>query len=247
MDTYGDLVTLLLCFFVLLFSFSSVDAEKWQALVGAFSGSTAVQIPAMNPDLVVEKPITLITRTEGSKVNTDDPTVIDDPYINEEALENLQALYDEVLGFINENNLPAEVVKNDLDFTIIVRFESNVFFNSGAAALLPDALPMLDHLISVFEKNIAKYTKIRIEGHTDDRPIHTAQYPSNWELSTARAISTLRYILDNAQLDPGLFVPGGYSEYHPITTNDTDEGRAANRRVDFVLEGETNFTIKGGD
>jgi chemotaxis protein MotB len=245
MDTYGDLVTLLLCFFVLLFSFSSINAEKWQALVGAFSGSTAVQIPVMNPEMAVEKPITLITRSAGEKQEGED--AVDDANLNLEALENLQALFDEVLGFINTNDLPAEIIKNDLDFTLIVRFGSNVFFDSGDARLLPEALPMLDALVTVFESNIARYDKIRIEGHTDNRPINTVTYPSNWELSTSRATSTLKYILDNAQLDPALFSPGGYGEYHPIAENDTAEGRAANRRVDFVLEGKTDFNVVVGD
>jgi chemotaxis protein MotB len=252
MDTYGDLVTLLLCFFVLLFSFSSVDAKKWEALVGAFSGTTAISIPALTPDMIIEKPITLLARTSGDLIMKDlvgqeDPSDDDDgndgegEYANEEAYQNWITLMDNIEGFLLANQLDIQLVGDRDRYIAIMRVGSNIFFNSGEADLLPESLPVLDKLVELLDDNKQLYVMVTIEGHTDSVPINTARYPSNWELSTSRAVNTLHYIADKDLLDPDKMSTTGYSEYHPVETNETAEGRAANRRVDFVIQGVTEF------
>jgi chemotaxis protein MotB len=251
MDTYGDLVTLLLCFFVLLFSFSSVDAKKWEALVGAFSGTTAISIPSLDPEMIIEKPITLISRTAGDlpigeKGGDDDPSGSDGnngegEYTNEEAYQNWIVLMDAIRGFLATNQLDIQLVGDVDRYIAIMRVGSNIFFNSGEADLLPESLPVIDKLVELLEEIEQQYVLVTIEGHTDNVPINTARYPSNWELSVSRAVNTLHYIADKDVLDPDKMSATGYSEYHPVETNETAEGRAANRRVDFVIQGVTEF------
>ncbi|MDR1589095.1 MAG: OmpA family protein [Oscillospiraceae bacterium] len=250
MDTYGDLVTLLLCFFVLLFSFSSVDAKKWEALVGAFSGTTAIAIPSLSPEQVIEKPIELIARTSGDLIMKDEEesnpqgdgeTEGNYDYMNEDAYLNLLKLEENINDFFDQNGLAFDVIPDRDTFTITVRIGSNVFFNSGEAELLPDALPVLDKLTELLAANDSRYVLLTIEGHTDNVPINTSRYPTNWELSALRAVNTLRYVLDKDVIQPGKLSAMGYGEHHPVETNETTEGRASNRRVDFVIQGVTEF------
>ncbi|MDR2664986.1 MAG: OmpA family protein [Oscillospiraceae bacterium] len=246
MDTYGDLVTLLLCFFVLLFSFSSVDAKKWEALVGAFSGSTAVAIPGLTPEQVIEKPITLIARSSGDQImkNKEDGEDGDDgegEYVNKDAYLNWIELQKRLSEFLESNRLSIKMVGDRDRYSVTLSVGDNVFFNSGDASLLPEALTVLDKLTEFLKDNEYRYVMVTIEGHTDNVPINTSQYPSNWELSSLRAVNTLHYIADKGILDPDKLSVSGYSEYHPVDTNDTEAGKAANRRVDFVIQGVTEF------
>ena len=243
MDTYGDLVTLLLTFFVLLFSFSTIDAAKWESLVGALSGTTSMNIPALNPEMAMERPIGLIMTTEDAtsmpeqaEDNVEDVTQVDAGNTELE-LENFKELYIRIDTFITENNLFADIFVDYEDYTIIVRFADNVFFESGQADILLESQPILDYMAVLLSDNLNRIARINIEGHTDNVPINTAQYPSNWELSVSRAVNTLRYLLDTKLIGTDIISAVGYSEYHPVKPNDTIEGRAANRRVDFVVQG----------
>ena len=235
MDTYGDLVTLLLCFFVLLFSFSSIDSQKWESLAGAFSGSTAINIPILDPSMALQNPIELIVTTENEEDESLDPTTQQKLMsVDERLLE----LYENVSEFVEEHELGASVYVDFSQYTVIVRFEDNIFFNSGDAAIRKESEPVLDHLVTLFLETEDLYEMIRIEGHTDNVPIHTVKYDSNWELSGGRSMSTIRYFIEHGNLDPAKISGVGYGEYHPIASNDTVEGRASNRRVDFVIEGQ---------
>jgi chemotaxis protein MotB len=122
-----------------------------------------------------------------------------------------------------------------------MRIGSNVLFNSGEADLLPEALPVLDSAIETLVENRNRYVMVNIEGHTDNVPISTERYPDNWALSASRAVNTLRYIVEKEVVELNQLSAVGYGEYHPVGTNETPEGRAANRRVDFVIQGVTEF------
>ena len=240
MDTYGDLVTLLLCFFVLLFSFSSVDAQKWESLVGAFSGTTAVAISALDPNMAVELPIASL-RPQGMPIESDAADIDGEfelPSATQAEIieQNFDELVDNIGNYILEHGLDAEILPNYEEYSLIVRFKDRVFFDSAEAVVLPEAIPVLDHVIQMFSNSGHLFGLLRIEGHTDNVPIR-GRYRSNWELSGARAISVLEYIVAHSDIDPAKLAVGGYSEYHFIAPNDTAEGRAQNRRVDFIVEG----------
>ncbi|MDR0446868.1 MAG: OmpA family protein [Oscillospiraceae bacterium] len=228
MDTYGDLVTLLLCFFVLLFSFSSINAEKWEALIGALSGTSVMENgpPLQAPDLEI------LDTTNVNQMDEEDRIF---------AEANIAALANSINAFINENELPVDMSVNLDDYTVTMHFSDNIFFRSGDAELMPESMPILGSVIDLLASSRDLLSMINIEGHTDNVPIHTAKYPSNWELSTGRAVNTLHYIADTGRFDMELFSVAGYGEYHPIAANDTPDGRAANRRVDFVIEAKTRL------
>lgn len=235
MDTYGDMVTLILTFFVLLFSFSTIDAEKWKSIVGAFAGTASIAVTALDPEMVMENPIEVIMTTEADDYRYNREDSGDDQSKRE--YEQFLKLYKSIDNYIAEHELKAKITVDYDAYTVTVRFSDNIFFDSGKADIRPESEAVLNHMTSVFAENMELIEMIRIEGHTDNVPISTPQYPSNWELSVSRAVNTLRYILDTGLIEKEKISAVGYSEYHPVDTNDTAEGRASNRRVDFVVQG----------
>ena len=115
---------------------------------------------------------------------------------------------------------------------LVIRISERLFFDSGDASIRREFIPVLDMLARTLEK---VPNHIRIEGHTDSVPINTPRFPSNWELSTARATAIVRYLLTNFEYGAERLSATGYAEFHPIESNKTPEGRLQNRRVDFVI------------
>ena len=229
MDTYGDLVTNLLCFFVLLYSFSSIDAQKQQELASAFSGRPTVVVSSLDVESAMQKEI-VIDGITGFQQNEQEPSQVDD-----KKREEFDLLFRNIQLYIEENSLDSLLSALKQDNLIILRFREAILFNSGDATILEGAKPVLDHIISAISRNLDIISMVRIEGHTDNVPIHTARYKSNWELSTARASSALDYCLNTELIPVQKLSTGAYSEYQPIDTNETAEGRANNRRVDFII------------
>lgn len=218
--TYGDLVTLLMCFFVLLFAFSSIDAQKFEAVMQSFQGSAGV--------------------LAGGKSLADGPLVFNgmpESQVSEspQETEELQQIKEQVEKYLEQNNLQANVLV-ELDARgLLLRFKDNVLFDSGKADLKPEALKILGFLGNVLSKPEFAERYIRVEGHTDNVPISTMRFPSNWELSAGRATSVIRYYIETTGFRPDRFTASGYGEYYPVANNDTAEGRAKNRRVDLVI------------
>jgi chemotaxis protein MotB len=214
MTTYGDLVTQLLIFFVHLFTFSSVDKGKFgsamislQGALGILPGSTAI----------------VDTGTGGGTGSTQ-PTMTQ---ADMGQLEQAQRLIQEGLG--SEEGVETTI---EGDRGLVIRMKDSILFDSGQAALKPAAREVLDKLADMVRE---LPNQVRIEGHTDNRPISTAQFPSNWELSTARATNVIRHLIENCGLSAKRLSAAGYGEYRPVSDNTTDAGRADNRRVDVVL------------
>ena len=221
MATYGDLVTLLMCFFVLLFAFSSIDAQKFEAVMQSFQGSAGV--------------------LSGGKALSEAPLVFDgmpesqtssQQVIEQNKLENLK---EQVEQYLEENQMGAMVDIELEDRGLVIRFKDNVLFDPGSATIKAGSFPILDFLSELLSTDELINEEIRVEGHTDNVPNISTLYPSNWELSTARATNVVRYFVEQSSFLPGRLSAAGYSEYHPISTNDTAEGRSANRRVDIVV------------
>lgn len=219
MATYGDLVTLLMCFFVLLFAFSSIDAHKFEAVMVSFQGSAGVLSggTAVSPENLVYD---AMPESKTSK-----------KLESKETLENLQ---ETLQKFLNESG-KKDVQLKMTDAGLIVRFPDNALFDSGSAVINAKSKPTLNYMGSLL--NQAEFTQmnIRIEGHTDVIPISTAQYPSNWELSTARSTNVLKYLISHSFVKPERMSASGYGEYRPVASNINPEGRSKNRRVDIVI------------
>lgn len=210
MTTYGDIMTLLLTFFVLLISYSTVKEEDFKRALASFQEALG-----MLPH-------------ERSLIRFEDiPAIRTMPPIPPK----------EVIRRIR-NAIYAAGLKGQMSVTrdkegIRITIRSPILFDSGKADLRPDALPVLDELTTILRQNP---DTVVVEGHTDNVPIHTSRFPSNWELSTARAISVAKYLFEKGNMNPARFNVAGYGEYHPIEPNDTPGGRSVNRRVEILLK-----------
>lgn len=235
MDTYGDMVTLLLCFFVLLYSFSTIDAQKWQELVGAFSGSSSPSaIESIDISSARAEPIGTIDPMVNYSDRNDKPDSVN----VKDAKNNtdFDQLYENIKKYISENHLEDQLSVERTSSTIILRFGEVFLFRSGDATLLPTAREALKSIIGIIGQNIGSIKTITIEGNTDNVPIHNSSYVDNWDLSVQRAVNTLRGVQSYNIIDAGKLAAVGYGEYRPIATNTTAEGRGRNRRVDFVIQ-----------
>ena len=240
MDTYGDLVTLLLTFFVLLFASSNLDAAKWQEIAASLSGNPIAVVPVLSLDGAKASPIQVMPSAfrESSSSAADTERIRATVERNDENYRRLVASINE---FVDDKGLQEliEMVEEYDKYQVVVHLNETVLFNSGSAELLPDAFPMLDTFTNFIANNLAAIEIVRIEGHTDNVPIHTMEFTDNWDLSCKRAANTLRYI-QSTELIPGhRLQAGGYGEMAPVATNETAEGRQKNRRVDFVIEAQT--------
>ena len=239
MNTYGDMVTLLLTFFVLLFSFSTIDAAKWEEIVNSFTGLHVVAITELDPNMPdsPDQSDKFVITTPAPAASPSPAPAAPDNMNVAELKERFDELYERIKKYIESNNLGYILNVEYIDEnTILVRMSDSAFFDSGSARLDEDAKVVLDEVCGMMEEYTYLLQVIRIEGHTDNVPIRNALYEDNWELSMDRADTVRKFILDVSEIHPGLLVPSYFGEFHPVATNDTEEGRAQNRRVDFVIE-----------
>ncbi len=228
MATYGDLVTLLMCFFVLLFAFSNIDAQKFTAVMQSFQGSAGILSGGKSfseADLVFDGM---------PEDQTSNMQVINQEQLEaiKKQLEKLEKKVDEVFeGTMLEVNVEIVQTPNSL----ILRFKDEVLFDELSAELKNEAKGLLAQLSRVLTADDFEYDRVLVEGHTDSLTTGGEQYPTTWELSSARAVSVVRYFVEDMGLDPFKISAAGYGEYHPIATNTTEAGRAQNRRVDIII------------
>lgn len=239
--SYADFITLLFAFFVVLYASSQVDQKKVGKLalaiqtafqeLGVFPASTT-QIPL---DMSDPMPFSTVQAIQNVKRNSELGRIASAPDNSLAAasedtdISTLQAELRQALR--KEIALHEVVLHRDTD-GLVVSLREFGFFDSGAATIKPEGLAALDRIASILA--IRTY-KLRIEGHTDNIPIHTAKMASNWELSTARATELVRVLIIGHRFAPERLSAAGYAEYHPIATNLTPQGRAQNRRVDIVI------------
>lgn len=212
--SYGDLVTNLLVFFVLLFAFSEIDKSKYVQIADSLRGALGGTGGVLNSGMA-------IMEDHGGEQS---PAFIVNEF--QEIIEKLN----ESLGDDSESSINVEIYTNERG--LVISFKEKLFFDIGKASLRPAAV---EALLQVGETLKTDNHKIRVEGHTCDLPINTPQYPSNWELSTARAINVTRFLIERVKLDPSRLSVAGYGQYRPFVENLNELNRARNRRVDIVL------------
>lgn len=217
--TFSDLMTLLLVFFILLFSISSLNQKKFENVLESIRMSlNARQRPyAMMEVLEVPERI--------------------DKTIRIDELTGLTSRKDkierDIKSYISKHKIQDNVNVSILDDKIVVQIRGTALFDSGDAVLKLSAEPILKELVTVFEAY--NDYNINIKGHTDNVPISTLKYPSNWELSAIRATNVLRFFISQG-INPLRLTATGYGSLMPLRPNTSPENRAANRRVEFVLE-----------
>ena len=232
MNTYGDMMTLLLTFFVLLFSMSSVDQAKFEQLVSSFSASMSIFEGGQTMNVV-----TNMLQNGMSQFPVEENILsLEQASHIEKELENTQ---EELSKYVKEQAIEDQVKVEKIGNEIVIRLGDVLLFDSGKAQLKAGAIPTLNMIGKELKKYLSEGYNIKIEGHTDNDPIRNEQFPSNWELSGARAIAVMRFYLEEMDFEFSKISYVGLGEYQPIASNDTKEGKAKNRRVEIKLSKTT--------
>lgn len=232
MDTYGDMVTLLLTFFIMLFSMSTVNEEKWEILVRAFS---------KNPDAATAQ-IILVQEGEGDDIAPANGVtqVIGDKTTDNDLPTDLNQLYEYLKRYVEENQMTASVsISKDSANNVYIRFDNNIFFNGDSYALREESYPILDFLGDCLKNVEDQIFVTRVNGHTAAIPGAENYHISDWTLSGERASQVVIYFEERSGLDPKKLMCNGYGKNYPIESNDTPEGRANNRRVEIMVLGNS--------
>ena len=224
MATFADLVTLLMCFFVLLFAMSTTQQETYKELVKSLRSALGAQAV---PESGTREGLTM-------------HPVPSEKTENEQSIDELGGMIekemDDIVSEIRElvlfNKLGGEVSVTKTEAGVVITMSDLLLFSAGGTQLSPKGLEILGKVATVLSR-LAYHVKVR--GHTDSEPIASPIYPSNWELSSARASTVARLLVANG-VSPFYISAEGYAQYHPVATNDTAQGRARNRRVEIVYE-----------
>ncbi|GAC1319878.1 MAG: flagellar motor protein MotB [Chloroflexota bacterium] len=217
--SYADFITLLMVFFVVMYSMSSADSQKFRQI------SASLQ-KAFNVDVMQGATnVGIMDSSSTAAVPVDD--LIDDAEVPQVA--RLQSSIQAALNGGTQN--PDVSVGVDRE-GVVIRLSGSYLFDSGRAELKPNSLGILDAIASEL-RPLAN--DIRVDGHTDSTPIDSPRYPTNWELSSARALAVTRYFGETSGIRAGRLMAAGFGEFRPIAPNDTREHRAQNRRVEIHL------------
>ena len=241
MSTFSDLMNLLLCFFVLLFSMSTMDVQKLQQVAASFSEDFSIfsgGASAIGDGILISNGVSQLNQLD-DYINSTGKAADSDTNNNEleefeeKQLAESEQLAEQIEESVDESQFANEI---DVDFTsqyVSLTLNGALLFDSGSAELREEAKPLLDKIGQLLTR-YAQST-IEIEGHTDNVPIHNAKYADNNELSSFRALSVFNYFMDTTFLDPAKIKHSGRGEDVPVADNSTPEGRAQNRRVEIKI------------
>ncbi len=260
--TFADLMSLLMCFFVLLLSFAELDAIRFKKMADSMKDAFGVQreIPVMD----IVKGVSVIKQEFSPSVNPDPAVIneirqqttdvdqknldINDGQKDSDSIDVNDAVLEAVAEKLKqEMELDAEALKEALkeeieaglvsveteDTKIIVRIQEKGSFSSGSASLDTGFIAVMDRISVAVAKSPGN---VIVAGHTDNIPISTARFRSNWELSSARAVTVVHGLLKNPDIDPGRVMIEGHADSRPLVPNDSSANRAINRRVELILE-----------
>lgn len=250
--TYSDLITLLMIFFVVLYSMSKIDADKFRAIADSLNKSLGGSQPskmeiANNPNgpAFLDTGNMTSKATQPGKSNNPDNTSdnnlsaqssVQSSEVSQGNIEaenmSIEAIKAKVDKFARDNDIETKLISSIEERGLVVSIQDTLLFDSGSATLTPKARSILEKIAVVLN---GTPNFIRVEGHTDNLPIHTPQFPSNWELSASRATNVVQLMIDSGGISPERLSEIGYSQYRPIMSNDTEAGRSRNRRVDLII------------
>jgi chemotaxis protein MotB len=227
--SYADFITLLFAFFVVLFASSQSDKKKQiklaEAMQSAFTPLGVFEAHSKTPPL---------TDVSSAAISDAKPAALTPPLPSDpqETPEATQKRLTRLLAqqIAAGNIRPGSITMRITPDGLVISLHEAGFFPSGSAEVRTASIPVLSLLATALPPG-----PLRVEGHTDNVPIHTIQFATNWELSTARATAIARLLLDRGPVNPVNLSAAGYAEFHPVASNATEEGRTQNRRVDIIL------------
>lgn len=224
MATFADLVTLLMCFFVLLFAMSTIQEETFKELVQSLKSALGVQ----------EVPET--GTREGLRMNSDSDSSEPESHAVDELGGMVQKEMEEIVSDVRElimfNKLGGQVRVEETEDGAVITIADMVIFGPGESRLSEDGRIVMEKVAMVLAQF---HYPVTVSGHTDAMPMHTQGDASNWELSTGRATSVVRFLISMG-IDPTQLKAQGFAHYRPVADNMTPEGRAKNRRVEITYE-----------
>lgn len=243
--TFADLMNLLLCFFVMLFSMSTVDAQKFELIAASFNQTFSIftaGATAIGDGILISNGVSQLNELDNYMYSTgkgkegeNKPDGLEDATetVEKEGLKESEQLAERIEEALKEKNLGKEI---DIEFTsqyVQLTLNGAILFDSGKVDIKEEALPLMNQLGIILQR-FAPGT-IEIEGHTDNVPMSGSKYANNDELSSGRALSVFYYLEQNTTLDMSRVKHSGRGEYVPIADNSTEEGRARNRRVEIKI------------
>lgn len=240
---YADLLTLLLALFIILFASSEMDSKKYDSIMRSLNNAFTGGVSFFEQPQVVPVPgdpaSDLQKKTEDAKAKQEEQ-------LNQVRKEtaDLQELKQKIDNYIETNQLSTQLETKLTQDLLMITIRDNALYSSGSATVKPDA-QKLAVTISDLLQNYPQY-QIEVAGHTDNVPIRNAEFETNWDLSTKRALNFMKILLENPNVSANRFRAIGYSEYRPIDTNNTADGRAKNRRVEVsILRTVKELTVIG--
>ena len=254
MNTFADLMNLLLCFFVMLFSMSSVNEEKFEKVIASFQSTFSI-LPGGGASIgegeLISSGISQLENFDSyynqqlssqSDGQTEEEKDITEAYEQQE-LEESEDMAQQLENALSQYGIQDDV---EVDFNaeyVTLNMNGALLFDSASAELRDEAYPLVNKLgkiLVTYDNNI-----IEVEGHTDNVPIHSSKYEDNNVLSMYRALAVANYLRDTTTLDPAYIKSSGRGEYVPIADNVTPEGRARNRRVEIKIYNSYNSNVSG--
>ena len=254
MNTFADLMNLLLCFFVMLFSMSSVNEEKFEKVIASFQSTFSI-LPGGGASIgegeLISSGISQLENFDSyynqqlssqSDGQTEEEKDITEAYEQQE-LEESEDMAQQLENALSQYGIQDDV---EVDFNaeyVTLNMNGALLFDSASAELRDEAYPLVNKLgkiLVTYDNNI-----IEVEGHTDNVPIHSSKYEDNNVLSIYRALAVANYLRDTTTLDPAYIKSSGRGEYVPIADNATPEGRARNRRVEIKIYNSYNSNVSG--
>ncbi len=235
--TYADLITLLMIFFILMYTMSQIDAQKYAAVANSLSvvltGQAMSMLDTQGPSLVEGISGQQVPEGPGEapaeQGQLDEVKKLIAEFIK---VEDLEAEKQQALGNTSVTRLSDHIAVYEQERGLVISFKDTLLFASSSDQLTPKARYIITQVGNALAK-LPNY--IRVEGHTDDLPIHTGKFPSNWELSVLRASNVVHVLAEESGIPPERLSIIGYGEYRPLVANQDKDSRSMNRRVDVVI------------